>query len=127
MRQAKPTGMSEPISRLRKLEGWNSKYVRADREPAGIDTEQEYLTVLFNLGLLDDDDDWSMYLQQEDRYGIEWMDYDPLPEERWQAVTRFYEVMSQKLMSKKVITLGPERPRPAHIPYVYELRVKSDR
>lgn len=122
MRQAKPTGMSEPISRLRKLEGWNSKHVRADREPVGIDSEQEYLTVLFNLGLLDDDDDWNMYLQQEERY--EYDDSVPGSPEYWENIALYWKYVGDRFAPRPATYLKV-RPHPPGIPYVYELRVKD--
>lgn len=43
----------------------NNKEVMKELE---IDTDKEYLKVLLSLGLLTDDDDWSMYLLQELEY-----------------------------------------------------------
>jgi hypothetical protein len=124
MRHPKPTGISEHISRLRNLEGWNNKRLRADREPVGIDTEREYHLVLFDLGLLDDDDNWDMYLQQEARY-----EHDtsaPGSPEYWEDIALYWKYVGVRCAPRPATQLKI-RPRSSDIPYVYELRVKSDR
>jgi hypothetical protein len=69
-----------------------------------IDNEKEHNKVLFELGILDDMEDWPLYQKQEDRFNAITDDLE---------VEEYFKLMGKEYVPRPIPKNLPPRPRPA--------------
>lgn len=79
------------------------KPVKILKEIDTIDNEKEHNKVLFELGILDDMEDWPLYQKQEDRFNAITDDI---------AIEEYFKLMGQEYIPRPIPKNLPIRPRP---------------